>query len=72
MLLVLVPKIGQRRDGLVVLPVTRQELADMVGTTVETTIRITSKWQRTGMVRSARNELAIADPAALRLLATGE
>jgi CRP-like cAMP-binding protein len=72
MLLVLVPKIGQRRDGLVVLPVTRQELADMVGTTVETTIRITSKWQRSGMVRSARNELAIADAAALRMLATGD
>ncbi len=72
MLLVLVPKIGQQRDGLTVLPVTRQELADMVGSTVETTIRITSKWQRTGIVRSARNELTIADPAAVRALAAGD
>jgi CRP-like cAMP-binding protein len=72
MLLALVPKIGQRREGVTILPVTRQELADMVGTTVETTIRITSKWQRGGVVRSARNELTIADPAALRILAEGE
>lgn len=72
MLLVLAPKIGRKEDGVTVLPVTRQELADMVGTTVETAIRITSKWHKTGVVRSARNALALADAAALRALADGE
>jgi len=71
MLLALAGKIGQRRDGVTVLSVTRQELADMVGTTVETTIRITSKWQRAGIVSSGRNELGLTDAAALRALAEG-
>ncbi len=71
MLLALTPKIGRKDDGVTVLPVTRQELADMVGTTVETAIRITSKWHKTGVVRSARNALTIADVAALRALAAG-
>lgn len=72
MVLVLATKIGQPRNDLTILTVTRQELADMVGTTVETTIRITSKWQRAGIVRSARNELGIADATALRTLAAGD
>ena len=72
MLLALAPKIGRTEDGVTVLPVTRQELADMVGTTVETAIRITSKWHKAGVVTSARSALAVADPAALRALAAGE
>lgn len=71
MLLALAPKIGRKEDGVLVLPVTRQELADMVGTTVETAIRITSKWHKAGVVRSARNALALADLAALQVLAAG-
>jgi len=72
MLLTLAAKIGHRKEGLTTLTVTRQELADMIGSTVETTIRITSKWQRSGWVRSARNEIGIADPGALRSLAAGD
>jgi CRP-like cAMP-binding protein len=68
MLLTLVPKIGRKEGGVTVLPVTRQELADMVGTTVETTIRITSKWHKAGIVHSARNALALTDVATLRSL----
>ena len=33
-------------------PLTRQEIADMAGTTVETTIRITSQWQKSGWVKA--------------------
>lgn len=68
-LLGLAGKLGEERDGVVVLAVTRQELADMVGTTVETAIRVTSKWQRAGVVGSARNALSILDPTALRAIA---
>ena len=70
--LALAQKIGQRKNGATVLNVTRQELADMIGTTVETTIRITSKWQRQGLVRSSRHELTLADTGALRALAEGD
>jgi len=72
LLLTLADKFGQPRDGLLVVTATRQELADMIGTTVETAIRITSRWQRDGIVRGARQELALADPTALRAIARGD
>jgi CRP-like cAMP-binding protein len=71
MLLALVTKIGKVEEGVTVLSVTRQELADMIGTTVETTIRITSKWQQAGIVRSARHRVALTDLPALKQLAEG-
>jgi CRP/FNR family transcriptional regulator, nitrogen oxide reductase regulator len=71
MLLMLAAKLGQEKDGLRVVNATRQELADMIGTTVETAIRITSKWQRDGVVRAARHQITLADPAALRAIADG-
>ncbi|MFI5397911.1 MAG: Crp/Fnr family transcriptional regulator [Candidatus Binatia bacterium] len=72
MLLTLAEKIGQHKDRLTVLNVTRQELADMIGTTVESTIRITSKWQQAGIVSSSRHQLGLTNPAALRRIAEGE
>lgn len=72
MLLTLADKIGQQEDGITVLSVTRQELADMIGTTVESTIRITSKWQQAGIVSSSRHRLGLTNPSALRRIAQGE
>ncbi|MFI5396092.1 MAG: helix-turn-helix domain-containing protein [Candidatus Binatia bacterium] len=43
MLLTLADKIGQRHGDITEVSVTRQELADMIGATVGTTIRVTSK-----------------------------
>ena len=71
LLLTLASKVGQQKDGLMVVNATRQELADMIGTTVETAIRITSRWQRAGVVRTVRHAVALADPAALRAIAHG-
>ncbi len=51
------------------LPFTRQELADMAGTTPETTIRILSQWKEKGIIRSRRAQTIIADQAKLRLVA---
>ncbi|MFN8499299.1 MAG: Crp/Fnr family transcriptional regulator [Anaerolineae bacterium] len=51
------------------LNLTRQTLADMSGTTVETTIRVLSKWRRAGLVREENGVLVIADPAALEAIA---
>jgi CRP-like cAMP-binding protein len=71
LLLTLADKVGQRTDGLPVVRTTRKELADMIGTTVETAIRITSKWQRAGVVRAARHAVTITDPVALRAIVAG-
>ena len=72
LLLTLGAKLGQTQDGVAVVNATRQELADMIGTTVETAIRITSRWQRDGLIRAARQTIALADPAALRAIARGQ
>ena len=37
-------------DSLVALTLSRQELSDLVGTTVESTIRVLSKWKKSGIV----------------------
>ncbi len=69
-LLVLARKIGRTEEGRVTsLDVTRQDLADMVGTTVETTIRIISRWQRDQIVSSSRGQIRLENPAALARIA---
>jgi CRP/FNR family transcriptional regulator len=40
-------------------PLTRQEIAEMVGTTVETCIRTISKFQKDGLVKSANSRIMI-------------
>lgn len=45
---------------------TRQQLADLAGTTVETTIRILSKWTRMGMITSCSSRITVNDGCALR------
>lgn len=72
-LLVLARKIGRTEEGRVTsLDVTRQDLADMVGTTVETTIRIISRWQKNRIVSSSRGQIRLEDPAALGRIAGHE
>jgi CRP-like cAMP-binding protein len=51
---------------------TRQSLADMTGTTVETTIRIVSRWLRDGLLRDDHGRLVIQDADALRAVADGD
>lgn len=51
---------------------TRQSLADMTGTTVETTIRIVSRWIREGLVEDDGGRLVLPDLEALRDRAEGE
>jgi CRP/FNR family transcriptional regulator len=45
---------------------TRQSLADMAGTTVETTIRIVSRWIKDGLVNDHGGRFALKDLDALR------
>jgi len=51
---------------------TRQNLADMTGTTVETAIRIVSRWLRDGLLRDEGDRLKLIDLEALRALAEGK
>jgi len=53
------------------LPFTRQEIADMVGTTIETTIRVMSYLKERGIIRSTRGKVIILDKEKLRLLSEG-
>jgi len=71
MLLTLADKIGRSDGGVAVLTLTRQQLADMVGTTVETAIRTTRKWHQAGIIATARQQLRLLDPGALRRIAEG-
>jgi len=48
------------------LPVTRQELAQMAGTTPESTIRVLSVWQKQGVVTGDRGHLRILKLAVLK------
>jgi CRP/FNR family transcriptional regulator, nitrogen oxide reductase regulator len=65
---------GTREGRAIRLPfhLTRQSLADMTGTTVETTIRIVSRWLRDGLVREDGTHLVLGDIDALRGVAEGD
>jgi CRP-like cAMP-binding protein len=62
---------GQRRDDGVFIPLvlSRQELADMIGTTIETSIRIMSRWGKDDVVRTDKDGFVIVDRAALETVA---
>ena len=53
------------------LPFTRQEIADMAGTTTETAIRFISRLKDGGIIRSERGRITILDKTKLRLLSEG-
>ncbi|MDD5191139.1 MAG: Crp/Fnr family transcriptional regulator [Dehalococcoidales bacterium] len=53
------------------LPFTRQEIADMSGTTTETAIRFMSRLNTRKITRSVRGKILILDELKLRLLADG-
>jgi CRP/FNR family transcriptional regulator len=65
---------GKRSPEGVELPyhLTRQSLADMAGTTVETTIRVVSRWIKEGLVSEDGGRLVLRKPVALRAMAQGE
>lgn len=47
------------------MPLTRQDVADMTGTTVETAIRVMSKFRRNGLIRTRRGKVVLLDAEAL-------
>jgi len=61
-------RIGQAEGGGAVIPIalSRQEIADLLGTTIETAIRLMSRWEKEGLVLTTKSGFTITDVAALR------
>lgn len=50
-------------DGIeIAFPVTRENIADMTGTTLHTVSRLLSGWQKQGIVKSTRKHVVVTDP----------
>jgi CRP/FNR family transcriptional regulator len=64
---------GQPRpDGTFIpLALSRQELADMIGTTIETSIRIMSRWGKDDLIRTEKDGFVVVDRDALQSIAAG-
>lgn len=65
--------LGQHRpDGVFIpLALSRQELADMIGTTIETSIRIMSRWGKEEVIRSEKNGFLVVDRRTLESVSQG-
>lgn len=60
----------QRRTGVLLrVPLTRQEISEMAGTTVESTIRAMSRWQKEGLLATNHHYITILNTEALSRLA---
>jgi len=58
------------RDGTMIqMRLTRQDLADMTGTTVETAIRVMSRFRKYGWITTQRGRVVIKQPEQLNLVA---
>lgn len=73
-LLRLMHQTGHPAPGGIVIPypLTRQELAELTGTTLFTVSRTLSQWQSEGVLRSSRRELLVLAPDRLEALSQAE
>jgi len=69
-ILELASRIGVRKGDSIVIkvPLTRQDIAQMTGTTVETAIRVMSKWKKKGIINAERGYIEILNPTELEKL----
>ncbi len=67
----LVSQSGRKTDrGIEIdFPITRQDIAEMTGTTLHTVSRILSAWEAEGLVEGGRQKVIVTDPHALMLIA---
>jgi len=74
LLLKLADRIGEEsgRDEISIpIVLSRQDIADLVGTTVETAIRVMSRWRKMGIVTNDKKGILIRDRETLEDLASG-
>ncbi|MGU3400664.1 Crp/Fnr family transcriptional regulator [Brucellaceae bacterium D45D] len=70
----LAQKAGKKEDNGIRIdfPITRQDIAEMTGTTLHTVSRILSGWEAKGFVQGGRQKLTVIDTTGIRRLAEGE
>lgn len=70
----LMDQAGRREDDGVRIdfPLTRQDVAEMTGTTLHTVSRLFSAWESQGIVKGGRQKLLVRDKARLMALAEGQ
>jgi len=70
----LITQTGRKVDGGIEigLPITRQNISDMTGTTLHTVSRLLSAWERDGIVLSERRKITVTAPHRLVLLSGAE
>ena len=70
-LLRLTSQAGQKSEDGIDLVFSRQDLAEMSGTTLYTVSRVLADWERQGLVRAGRGKVRITDPHELVRIAEG-
>lgn len=70
-LLRLIKQAGRKTpDGIEIdFPITRQDIAEMTGTTLYTVSRLLSAWENEGLVVGGRQKVTVSDPHSLMLIA---
>ncbi|KXF76092.1 Crp/Fnr family transcriptional regulator [Paramesorhizobium deserti] len=70
-LLRLVQQAGRKSDEGVAIdfPITRQDIAEMTGTTLHSVSRLLSGWESEGIVKNGRQKVVVTDPHQLALIA---
>jgi CRP-like cAMP-binding protein len=73
-LLKLAAKVGEKREAglLIQMPLSRQDLAEMTGTTTETASRVMSQFRKDGLIRTGRQWVVIADYDRVSDIAAGD
>ncbi len=69
----LVTQTGKKtEEGILIdFPISRQDIAEMTGTTLHTVSRLLSAWDARGLVRSGRQKVTVVEPHRLQMLAEG-
>ena len=62
---------GEDKDGFLLLTLSREDIANVVGTATESCIRIISEFKKAGMLKGSGKKLGISDEKKLRDLAEG-
>lgn len=72
-LLRLLKQTGRKtEDGILIdFPISRQDIAEMTGTTLHTVSRLLSSWEEKGLIRSGRQKVTVVEPHRLMVLAEG-
>ncbi|WP_378940922.1 Crp/Fnr family transcriptional regulator [Mesorhizobium sp. ANAO-SY3R2] len=72
-LLRLVKQTGRKTDEgiLIDFPISRQDIAEMTGTTLHTVSRLLTAWEEKGLVKSGRQKVTVVEPHRLFVLAEG-